>query len=285
MSVIPCEQNIELRELIRDYAEVLKTEAHKLGTHGLSETEFYNSGLFRGVIERVRGQFAATMSLKREFTRDVLNYMQDHGFIRDWESAGEANRHDYVVRLNSGRIGAIELKGCLDGNNTNIFERPTNAQEFVIWSLCTNPGADPRLNAWSGIHTRLSAEIISRQQRVDGVVIWDMACATIGRPCPKVAEAPERLTTVSHYVLPPPCIYVMPATIASTRNNPRPTAQSLDDVHLLKAFHECFHGRNDEVNYVDFEIEHNGADTERLTRIRRGGEVARESDFTPIQRS
>ena len=285
MSVIPCEQNSELRDLIRDYSEVLKTEAHKLGTHGLSETEFYNSGLFRGAIERVRGQFAATMALKREFTRHVLNYMQDHGFIRDWESAGEANRHDYVVRLNSGRIGAIELKGCLDGNNTNIFERPTNAQEFVIWSLCTNPGADPRLNAWSGIHTRLSAEIISRQQRVDGVIIWDMACATIGRPCPKVAQAPERLTTVSHYILPPPCIYVMPATIASTRNNPRPTAQSLDDVHLLNAFHNCFHGRDDEVNYVDFEIEHNGADTERLTRIRRGGEVARESGFTPIQRS
>lgn len=285
MSVIPCIQNVELRNLIRDYAEVLKTEAHKLGAHGLSETEFYNSGLFRGAIERVRGQFAATMQLKREFTRNVLNYMQDRGFIRDWESAGEANRHDYVVRLNSGRIGAIELKGCLDGNNTNIFERPTNAQEFVIWSLCTNPGADPRLNAWSGIHTRLSAEIISRQQLVDGVIIWDMACATVGRPCPKVAAAPERLTTVAHYVLPPPCIYVMPATIASPRNNPRPMAQSLDDVHMLKAFHECFHGANDEVNYVDFEIEHNGADTERRTRIRRGGELVRESEFTPIQRA
>ncbi len=156
------------------------------------------------------------MQLKREFARHVLNYAQDRGFIQDWESAGEANRHDYVVRLNSGRVAAIELKGCLDGNNTNIFERPTNAQEFVIWSLCTNPGADPRLNAWSGIHTRLSAEIISRQQRVDGVIIWDMACATVGRPCPKVVAAPERLTTVAHYVLPPPCIYVMPATIAGS---------------------------------------------------------------------
>ena len=77
----------------------------------------------------------------------------------------------------------------------------------------------------------------------------------------------------------------MPATIASPRNNPRPVAQSLDDVHLLKAFHKCFRGADDEVNYVDFEIEHNGADTERRTRIHRGGEVARESEFTPIQRS
>jgi len=155
----------------------------------------------------------------------------------------------------------------------------------VIWSLCTNPGADPRLNAWSGIHTRLSAEIISRQQRVDGLVIWDMACGTVGRPCPKVAEAPGRCTAVAQYVLPPPCIYVFPATIASPRNNPKPTAQPLDDVHLLKAFHECFHGEDDEVNYVDFEIEHNGADTERRTRIRRGSEVAQESELTAIRRS
>jgi hypothetical protein len=77
----------------------------------------------------------------------------------------------------------------------------------------------------------------------------------------------------------------MPATIASPRNNPRPIAQSLGDVHLLKAFHDCFRGADDEVNYVDFEIEHNGADTERRTRIRRGGEVARVSEFTPIKRS
>lgn len=285
MSVIPCLQNEELQKLIRDYAEILKTEAHKLGAHGLSEEEFYNSGVFRGAVERIRGQFSATMRDKREFGRHVLNYMQDQGFIENWESAGEANRHDYVVGLKTGRVAAIELKGCLDGNNTNIFERPTNAQEFVIWSLCTNPGADPRLNAWSGIHTRLSAEIISRQQRVDGVMIWDMVCGTIGRPCPKLADALERATTLAHYMLPPPCIYVMPATIASPRNNPRPVAQSLDDVHLLKAFHECFRGKDEEVNYVDFEVEHQGAETMRKTRIRRAGAVVRESRLTAIQRA
>ena len=61
MSVIPCKKNKELRKQIEEYSEALKTEAHKLGKHGLSEKEFYNSGLFRGAIERVRGQFAATM--------------------------------------------------------------------------------------------------------------------------------------------------------------------------------------------------------------------------------
>ncbi len=285
MSVIPCSQNEQLQRLIRDYVEVLKTEAHKLGSHGLSEEEFYNSGLFRGAIERTRGQFSATMRDKREFAQHVLNYMQDQGFIQDWESAGESNRHDYVVRLKTGRVGVIELKGCLDGNNTNIFERPPHAQEFIIWSLCTNPGADPRLNAWSGIHTRLSAEIISRQQRVDGVVIWDMVCGTVGRPCPKLGGSTKRLTAVAHYMVPPACIYVMPATIASPRNNPNPLAQSLNDVQLLHAFHDCFRGRNEEVNYVDFEVEHRGADLVRRTRIRRNGAVVRDSNLTPIQRT
>ena len=284
MSVIPCERNDDLRRLILEYSEVLKTEAHKLGTHGLSEKEFYNSGLFRGAVERIRGQFSATMSEKREFVRAVLNFMEDQGFIDGGESAGEANRHDYSVTLPDGRTAVIELKGCMDGNNTIIFERPPHAQEFIIWSVCTNPGADPRHNAWSGIHTRLSADIIEREQQVDGVIIWDMVCGTAGRPCPKIQADPDRITPVGHYELPPPCIYVMPATIASPRNNPKPLAQPLERVHLLKAFHDCFGGRPEEVNYVDFEVEYRGTDTVRRTRIRRGGSIARESDLIAIQR-
>src|SRR5690348_993315 len=100
MSIIPCEQNANLQQLIVEYSEVLKTQAHTLGTHNLSEQEFYNTGLFRAVIERVRGQFSATMREKREFVRHVLNFMQDGGLIQTWEPAGEANRHDYVVRFN-----------------------------------------------------------------------------------------------------------------------------------------------------------------------------------------
>ncbi|HXM41699.1 MAG TPA: hypothetical protein VN924_10625 [Bryobacteraceae bacterium] len=151
MSVIPCSQKKELRKLIEEYAETLKTEAFKIGTHGLGENEFYNSGVFRGAIERVRGQFSATMREKREFARHVFNYMQDRGFIKEWESVGEANRHDYSIKLPTGRVSVVELKGCMDGNNTLIFERPPHAQEFIIWSLCTNIGGDPRKNAWSGI--------------------------------------------------------------------------------------------------------------------------------------
>lgn len=285
MSIIPCEQNKELRKKIEEFAEVLKTESHTLGDHGLSENEFYNSGLFRGAIERIRGQFSATMRDKRDFVKNALNHIQDNGFIAEWESAGEANRHDYSVQLNSGKTAIIELKGCLDGNNTNIFERPPHAEEFVIWSVCTNPGADPRHNAWSGIHTRLSAEIIYRSQRVDGVVIWDMVCGTLGRPCPKLDDGSGRLTEVGAFTLPPPCIYVMPATIPSPRNNPNPPPQDIENVEILKAFHDCFKGQDEEVNSVAFEAENRGADLVRTTRISRDGVIQRESEATPIRRS
>src|SRR5262245_11170637 len=120
MSVIPCEANEELQRKIVEFSEVLKTQAHTLGQHGLDEDEFYNSGLFRGVIEKVRGEFSATMRDKREFVSHVLNYMQDRGFIGEWQPSGNENRHDYSITLPNGRIAVIELKGCLDGNNTNI---------------------------------------------------------------------------------------------------------------------------------------------------------------------
>jgi hypothetical protein len=285
MSIIPCEQNAALRERIEVFAETLKTEAHKLGTHGLTEAEFYNSGLFRGAIERIRGQYSATMREKRDFVSRILNHMQDSGFITEWNSAGDSNRHDYMVTLPTGRIAVIELKGCLDGNNTNIFERPPQAQEFIIWSVCTNPGADPRHNVWSGVHTRLSAEIIFRSQRVDGLIVWDMVCGTIGRPCPKLALDPSRTTIVGPFTLPPPCVYVFPATIPSVRNNPHPASQTIDDVQILKAFHDCFGGRTDELNFVNFEVANRGAEIVRTTRVHRGGAEMRASTPTPIQRS
>ncbi len=233
----------------------------------------------------VRGQFSATMREKREFVRHVLNHMEDQGFIGEWESAGEANRHDYAVHLNSGRTAIIELKGCLDGNNTNIFERPPHANEFIIWSVCTNAGADPRHNAWSGIHTRLSAEIISREQRVDGIVIWDMVCGTIGRPCPKVVDDPARRTDVGPFTLPPPCLYQLPATIPSPRNNPNPQPQALADVQIMKAFNDCFRCEPEEINYVNFDVTYHDADTVRTTKITRNGAAQRESDPTAIRRS
>jgi len=284
MSVIPCKQDTDLNRLVDEYSEILKLQAHSLGAHGLTEEQFYRSGVFRGAIERVRGQFAAEMNSKREFVRDILNYMQDHGYIAEWEPAPGENHHGYTVKLPSGRVSEIELKGCLDGHNTTIFERPPNAQEFVIWSLCQNAAADPRLNVWSGLHTRLSADMMTRHQIVDGLIVWDMVCGTVGRPCPKINEASERTTSVGHYFVPPPCIYVFPIALPDSISNPISVAQELSEVQLLSAFQKCFGGRNEEVNHVDFELVDDGAKPKRKTRVRRNGVIVKESKLTVIRR-
>lgn len=282
--IIPCSQNPELRKKILDFAETLKSEAHKLGAHGLSETDFYQGGVFRGAVERLRGQFSAAMGEKRAFVAAILDHMVQTGHLSEWNSAGENNRHDYQVKLPSGRISCIELKGCLDGNNTNIFERPAHAEEFVIWSVCSNPAADPRHNVWSGIHTRLSAEVIEGSKPVDGLIVWDWLCGTVARPCPKLATDPTRLNSVALWKLPPPCIYLFPKSIPSVRSNPTPPAQKLEEVQLLRAFHECFGGVHQELQQVTFSVAHRDADTVRTTEIWRNSECIRKSEPTPIRR-
>lgn len=284
MSVIPCEQNVGLRGQIEQFAEVLKTQAHLLGDHGLDEKEFYNSGLFRGAIERIRGQFSATMRPKREFVQHVLNHMEDVGLIEGWDLSEAAERSDYWVRLPQGHNAVIALTGGMDGNNVTLFERPEAANEFIIWSIMTNAAGDPRRNAWSGIHARLSAEMIARDQQVDGVVVWDMVCGTVGRPCPKVVSEPEpRLADVGPFRIPPPCIYMFPAIVPGGAVT-KAIAQPIEDVAILAAFHECFRGRDDEINFVDFEIQFTGSETWRKTTVTRAGIVQAESEMTPIRR-
>ena len=283
MTVIPCEQNADLRVQIERYVETLKIQAHLLGDHGLDEKEFYNSGLFRGAIERIRGQFSATMRPKREFVQHVLNHMEDAGYICGWDLTEAAERSDYLVRLRGNRTAAIALTGAMDGNNVTLFERPGNASEFVIWSMMTNAAGDPRRNAWSGIHTRLSAEMIARDQQVDGIIVWDMVCGTVGRPCPKVAEDRPRLTDVGPFRVPPPCIYLFPAVVPGGAVT-RVVAQPIAEVALLQAFHTCFGGHEEELNFVDFETQLIDAEIDRKTTITRAGIVQAESEMTPIRR-
>lgn len=91
----------------------------------------------------------------------------------------------------------------------------------MIWSICTNLGADPAATPGRGF-TRLSAEMISRNQRVDGLIVWDMVCGTIGRPCPKVADdGGSRLTDIGPFRVPPACIYLFPDAVPSSATPPR----------------------------------------------------------------
>jgi len=158
-----------------------------------------------------QGETASWAAVYREQIPDLsksLEFVQRSGIIRyawPYRRADEILRRSASTSHSSGgtpvvfphnTTSVIEAKGCLDGDNTNIFQRPPDADEFIVWSLCQNPGADPRHNVWSGIHTRLSAEIIHRRQQVDGLIFRDMPCRTKARPCPKEEGKPSRFVEV-----------------------------------------------------------------------------------------
>lgn len=283
--IVPCSLSDETRKVIVRYADHLKASAHSLGDHGLSEQEFKDSGIFRAAVERIRGQQAATMDEKRAFVESVLAKLVESGKAKDWVFEGGGDRHDYRVTMPGGWTSIIETKGCLDGNNTNIFERPENADEFVIWSLCQNPGADPRHNAWSGIHTRLGSEIVARRQQVDGLIIWDMLCGTVGRPCPKMALGKRKFVELRGRNVPPPCIYLFPRSIPEVRNNKTPPCHQLRDVRLLKAMHDVFGGRVSEVTTVGIEVRSQDGGVQRKTTLTRSRKAIKASDWSEIRRA
>jgi len=285
-AIIPCQLLEGTRARISRFAEALEHAGPTVGDHGMTKEEFEQSGLFRAAIERLRGTQAATTAVKRRFMRDVLDHLKKTGEIRDWKFVGSGERYDYEIAMPAGRISVVENKGCLDGNNTNIFQRPAQADEFIIWSLCQNPGADPRGNAWSGLHTRLGAEMISRREKVDAVIIWDMVCGTAGRPCPKLQANPGRATRIGRgRRVPPPCVYLMPRSVPDPRNNPRPRCASLEEVKLARALLRAFKGDAADVVEVLIEARMKGATVQRRTTfIRQGSELAR-SGWTSIRRA
>ncbi len=286
--IIPCIRPPEFYEKIADYAEALRQQAPSIGRHGLTEDEFWKSGLFRGAIEKLRGTQAATTKEKTQFVSTVLDYLKDNNLILDWVSRGGKERHDFEIRMNDQHICVVEAKGCLDGNNTTIFERPSNANEFVIWSLCQNSAADPDKNAWSGLHTRLSPALVKnrQQEQVDAVVIWDMLCGTAARICPKIRINPDRTTKVGTFEAPPPCIYLLPRTIPNAKTNPKPPCHTLDELPFLKTLHRAFAGDNTDLTQVYIEVRgRKDGELERRTIFVRESNQTVESNWTRIKRT
>ncbi|CAI2718934.1 hypothetical protein [Nitrospina watsonii] len=284
--IIFCKKSEEFEEKVRSYVQALRKIAPKIGDHGLPEKEFWDSGLFHSAIEHIRGTQSATLGEKKKFVELVLNKLKQSLKVKKWEFVGSSERHDYEVLLSDGRNIAIETKGCLDGNNTNIFQRPPQADEFIIWSLCQNPGADPNHNAWSGVHTRLGAEVIHKKQKVDGVIIWDMVCGTIGRPCPKLLKDAHRGTKLTQsQVVPPPCIYLFPKTIPDPRSNPSPVFWKIEEVKFLHALWLEFKGLASDVIEVKIEARMKEADIQRKTSFYREGQEISSSKWTTIKRA
>ncbi len=285
LPILPCEAAKSTQQQIDDYARAILAAAPSIGDHGLSKNAFWESGLFHAAIERLRGQRAASMNAKRSFIADILNWLKAGKQIHAWKSAGQNDRHDYEVYFRDGHVCAIEAKGCLDGNNTNIFQRPPNADEFVIWSLCQNAGADPRHNAWSGVHTRLGAEIMHRRELVDGLIIWDPLCGNLGRPCPKLLKSPGRATSVDPRRVPPPCLYLFPRSVPDARNNPEPPVHTLKELPFLRTLYKAFRCDPEDVTQVQIIAGMVKSDVVRTTKLVRDGVQIVVSRPTKVKRA
>lgn len=279
--IVPCELRPEVKERIDALAEDVRKWARK-EMKGLGTAEA--DALLHGAVERLRGQRSASMGAKREFIALVLDHMKDHGFIAKWTFAGNRDRHDYEIQIGDHTI-AIESKGCLDGNNTTIYKRPPNADEFYVWSLCQNSGNDPRKSVWSGAHTRIGAEVISQRVLVDGLIVWDMLCGTPARPCPKIEAAKERATALGKRNVPPPCIYLFPRQIPDARNNQNPPVWKVGQLKFASALQSAFGGRDNEVTSVGFKVRMKADSIVRITTLVRGGVEIVASKEAPIKRA
>lgn len=284
MTIVPCLREPEFEAKAEKIANLLKTRAHELATaEGISEDDFYDKGYFRAAIEKIRGQYAAKLSEKKAFLREILNSMQQDELIGEWNHAGNRDRHDYQVSLVGGGTAVIEQKGCLDGNNVNISERPPNADEFYIWSICTNQGSDLALGIRSAIH-RITADMVTTGKKIDGLIVWDMMCGTSGRACPKLIADPSRATKLGPYNLPPPCIYLFPSTVGHVRNNPRPELRQLASLKFASTLLAAFKGNVHDANQVGYELKSTASSVRRQARIVRDGKDEWVSDWATIRR-
>ena len=97
--IIPCCLHPETVERVRTYSKALVDAAARIGGHGMTEDEFWDSGLFYSAIERLRGSRAASTSVKKRFVQQVLALLQGQGLIAGWKSAETTDRHDFEVRV------------------------------------------------------------------------------------------------------------------------------------------------------------------------------------------
>jgi hypothetical protein len=201
--------------------------------------------LLRAAIERRRGQSAATTSGKYRFIEAVLAHGTAVGAWSSWEKVAAKGRNDFKVTMNDETLVSIESKGCPDGNNTGIWDRPGWADEFFVWCQCSESlTKQPGEGIWSGIATRIAMKTCAEREVVDGFIYWDGRCGTDDRRVPKGfgeegslrAEASDISGPADRPTwLPPPCVYLLPKSVPSTRNNPRPPTHQATSLRFVTA--------------------------------------------------
>lgn len=203
----------------------------------------------RAAVESMRGQASANMTSKRKFIEAILDYGVKMHEFRSWNFRGTVNRYDYEVELTNNKRVGIEAKGCPDGNNITIWNRPSWAQEFVIWSLCPESMVKPPgKGVWSGIGRLFNDLIDTKHQIVDALIFWDGRCGSPQRVCPKIQGANglrSKTTDIPSQSgkndwLPPPCIFMLPGTVPDVRHNPRPAVQTVKNCEFAEVLLRLF---------------------------------------------
>jgi hypothetical protein len=206
--------------------------------------------LLRAAVESMRGTNSATATDKRRFIAAVLDHARRCGVLTEWSFIGSGGRQDYRVEMPDGKLVAIESKGCPDGNNTNIWDRPSWADEFIVWFLCPESLAHPAGEGlWSGIATRLMPKMAAERKVVDTVLFFDGRCGSHLRQCPKSygVDGPLRANATdirgdagAPDWTPPPCVYLMPRSYPTVPSNPAPRLWTLEESTFARAILTAF---------------------------------------------
>lgn len=247
---LPCRHQLDnamverLKEVLTDlprYAPELLDE------HNLDPTTY--PLLFRTAVESIRGSFSASTRAKEQFTEKVLDHLVQEGQIKCWDFVGSERRQDYRVEMEDDYVVSIEAKGCGDGNNMTIWDRPAWADEFVIWSQCPDSlKHNPGRGVWSALSTRIIPDIIARQTVVDMFMFFDGRCGSALRRCPKEYGVHGSLRSEATDIpgqddcdwLPPPSLYLLPRTVPDPLTNTHPPLHTLHSCRFANALLTAF---------------------------------------------
>ena len=241
---------------VKDLLQKLPQEAPDvLAQKGISATDYPD--LLRAAVESLRGTASATTSSKTRFIKAVLDYGVERKVIHSHTFTGSEARQDHKVVLPDGTRVAIEAKGCPDGNNMNIWDRPGWADEFIVWSQCPESLVkQPGWGVWSGVATRLLPKMTAERTPVTAMFFWDARCGSDKRRCPKnygiTGETRKEATDIPAQDdkpagwIPPPCIYLFPRSAPHVANNPKPPNQTLQTCKFAKAMLDLFNVPEDE---------------------------------------
>ena len=260
---LPCRHTLDVSAIGKAktlLADLPAQAPQALTAAGIDPTDW--DMVLRAAIESLRGTAAAFTSDKHKFIEAVLEYGKQQKVFKAWSFVGTQGRQDYRVELTDGSEVAVEAKGCPDGNNTNIWDRPSWADEFVVW-FHVSPRAllIPLARGMrSGLATRLLPKMTHDHQVVDAAIFFDGRCGSQLRPCPKSHGAQGALrgnaTTIvgqtgKEDILPPPCIYLMPKSYPAVPSNPKPAVRTLAQSRFSKALLALFNVPDaEQENYV-----------------------------------